>query len=174
MLPPWGTHPPICLSGAKGVPTIRPLPALPEPKVFSRDSSVLMQVLPPSPQPVGPLRGNTITILRAPWRPALNANKCTQPTGEIRQMTCLGSLRPLSGLTQWGTGWVSAGSVCLIVNGGRESTWPQLTWVRTGCLHSQVVKKLKGFRMGEWDEVPIWKSVLFRILWSNRLLEAIV
>ena len=35
------------------------------------------------------------------------------------------------------------------------------------------VKIEKGFRAGEWDEVPIWKSILFRIL-CNRFFEAIV
>ena len=137
---PMGHKTPYLPIGSKGVPTIWPLPALPAPKVFSGDSSVLMQVLPPSPQPVGPLRGNTITILYAPRSPALNANKCSQPTGEIRQITCLGSMRSLSGLTQWGIGWVSGGSVCPIVNSGKESTWPELTWVQTGCLLQRGLK----------------------------------
>ena len=120
--PPMGYKPPpTCLSGGKGVPAIRPLPALPAPKVFSGDSSVLTQVLPPFPRPAGPLRGNTITILHAPRSPALNANKCTQPTGEIRQMTCLGSMQSLRANTLRGLAGFPLGAFALQKTVGKKA-----------------------------------------------------
>ena len=85
------------------------------------DSSVLTQVLPPSPRPAGPLRGNTITILHAPRSPALNANKCTQPTGEIRQMTCLGSMQSLRANTLRGLAGFPLGAFALQKTVGKKA-----------------------------------------------------